>query len=121
MALASVIKNFNEQKRETEKAEKIDKIKESLKESAEHLEKISKHIQKPKTIIIETSGGLVTDVKNLPEGYGYDIHDFDNTSICNLCGDKVYAFEQVTHLVEKHKIDMKKNPFTLEDLFEDTS
>ena len=37
-----------------------------------------------KTIVIEVKGGLVIDVRNLPDGWNYDLIDWD---VCSECGD----------------------------------
>ncbi|GAG86977.1 unnamed protein product [marine sediment metagenome] len=72
-----------------------------------------------KIIIIECSGGLVDDVKGLPEGYTYDIHDYDNEGICKICGDKVVEWEFKEHL-ESHNPNAKKFDWKeLYDFFEE--
>lgn len=70
-------------------------------------EPIIKKQEDSKIIIIECSGGLVDDVKGLPEGYTYDIHDYDNEGICKICGDKVVEWEFREHL-ESHNPNAKK-------------
>lgn len=37
-----------------------------------------------KTILITVRGGCVEDVENLPEGWNYDLRDYD---VCSECGD----------------------------------
>jgi hypothetical protein len=43
---------------------------------------------RPKTILIEVSGGLVQEVCNLPDDWTYTVADFDNaeSGVCPLCG-----------------------------------
>lgn len=62
---------------------------------------------KTKTVIIECSGGLIVDVKGLPEGYEYAIHDYDNKGICKICGDEVQEWEFRDHL-EGHNPNAKQ-------------
>lgn len=37
------------------------------------------HMKNPRTIVIECEGGIVQDVHGLPEGWIYDIADWDET------------------------------------------
>ncbi len=68
---------------------------------------IKTEIVEKKTIIIECSGGLVDDVKGLPDGYDYDIHDYDNKGICKICGDELQEWEWHDHLIS-HNPNAKK-------------
>lgn len=104
-------------KKEVGKQALIDKIDTLTKEKPE-IDQETKE-ESDKTIIIECSGGLVDDVKGLPEGYTYDIHDYDNKGICKICNEEVLEWEWQEHL-EKHNPNAKKLDWTeLHDFFED--
>lgn len=48
--------------------------------------------QKPAggTITIEISGGVLTDVQGLPDGWTYELIDHDNEVRCQRCGSELY-------------------------------
>lgn len=80
---------------------KIDKLTEDKPEP------IIKEQEDTREIVINIIEGIVDDIKGLPEGYTYDIHDYDNKGICKICGDKVPEWEFKEHL-EGHNPNAKK-------------
>ena len=80
----------------TKKQGLLDKIDKLSKQTKNVIPVVSEDYTK--TITIECSGGLVTDVTGLPEGYDYEIIDYDNKGVCKICGDTVIEHDWREHL-----------------------
>ena len=85
-------------KRSLEKKELIDKIDKLAKKTKNVVPVVSEKYNK--TITIEVEEGLIQDVKGLPEGYDYDIVDYDCKGICKICGEEVLEHDWCEHLKE---------------------
>lgn len=69
-----------------------------------------------KNIIIEVQGGVVVDVRNLPEGYGYELIDHDNEPRRKI--GETYSENDRTYKIVKHICDCG-NEHEVEDIVKD--
>jgi hypothetical protein len=56
-----------------------------------------------KNIVVEVEGGIVTDVKYVPEGYTYEVRDNDIRGVCSICHKTVPKWEWPKHLASHNE------------------
>jgi len=78
-----------------------------------------KEEKEEKNIIVEVEGGLVSDIKNLPEGWTYEIHDNDIKGICSLCKETVVRWQWRDHLKSHNPNAEKMEPEEVGEFFSD--